>query len=226
MIAAVETAGYSRQLRFKIELLLPEMAATAQALWLHPRLAELYPRFLEAMHGIVRASVPLMEAARDRCRTLAPEDPLAAAIIGYFEHHIPEERGHDDWILGDLRLLGRDPERMLRQPPSATVAELVGSQYYWINHYHPVALLGYIAVVEGYPPSLEGVANAAKRTGYPNEAFRTLAKHARLDVGHRYDLDRLLDRLPLAPEHQTVLGISALRTADMVCRVIEELMAG
>jgi hypothetical protein len=177
------------------------------------------------MHGIVRASVPLMEAARDRSRSLAPVDIVAAQIGEYFDHHVPEERGHDDWILGDLRVLGLDPDVAVRRVPSAIVAELVGSQYYWIHHYHPVALLGYIAVVEGYPPSLEGVADAAARTGYPNEAFRTLAKHARLDIGHRDELDRLLDRLPLSPEQQTVVGIAALRTADMTCRLLAELMA-
>jgi hypothetical protein len=213
----------SQQLRFKIQMVLPEMAATARTFWRHPRLAELYPDFLGVMHGLVRASVPLMEAALARSRAMAATDSVSAAIAPYFEHHIPEERGHDDWILGDLRVLGIDPEAMLRRPPSVTVAEMVGAQYYWINHYHPVALLGYIAVIEGYPPSLDGIADAIARTGYPPEAFRTLAKHARLDVRHRDDLNRLLDQLPLAPEHEAVLGISALRTADLTCRLIEGL---
>ena len=39
--------------------------------------------------------VPLMEAALDRARTLAPEDPVAAGLVGYLEHHIPEEMHGD-----------------------------------------------------------------------------------------------------------------------------------
>ena len=35
----------------------------------------------------------------------------------------------------------------------ATAAALVGAQYYWIRHVHPVALLGYVMLLEGYPPS-------------------------------------------------------------------------
>ena len=29
--------------------------------------------------------------------------------------------------------------------PSPAVAALVGSQYYWLLHHHPVALLGFVA---------------------------------------------------------------------------------
>jgi hypothetical protein len=205
-------------------MVLPALGTSAHTFWRHPRLAELYPEFLGVMHGLVRASVPLMEAALVRSRAMAATDRVSAALAAYFEHHIPEERGHDDWILGDLRVLGIDPAAMLQRPPSATVAEMVGAQYYWINHYHPVALLGYIAVVEGYPPSLDGIAEAVARTGYPPEAFRTLAKHARLDVRHRDDLNRFLDQLPLTPEHEAVLGVSALRTAALNCKIIEGLI--
>ena len=37
--------------------------------------------------------------------------------------------------------------------PPPSVAGLVGSQYYWILHHHPVAFLGYVALMEGYPPT-------------------------------------------------------------------------
>jgi len=41
----------------------------------------------------------------------------------------------------------------------------VGAQYYWIHHFHPVALLGYIAVLEGRPPSPTLVEELIERTG-------------------------------------------------------------
>ena len=86
--------------------------------------------------------------------------------------------------------------------PSPSVAGLVGSQYYWIHHYHPVAFLGYVALMEGYPPTPELIDELIERSGHPREAFRTYLEHAELDPGHRDHLDRTLDSLPLEREHE------------------------
>ena len=118
----------------------------------HPRVRDLYPEYLVASHGIVRASVPLMEVARQRATSIAGEDPVAAGLAAYLYEHIPEELDHDEWVLQDLELLGVDRTHVLARPPTPTIAQFVGAQYYWVAHYHPVALLGYIALLEGYPP--------------------------------------------------------------------------
>ena len=99
----------SDRLRATISLVLPEMMGSATALWEHPRLPEVYPRFLRMMHGVIRASVPLMEVALECTRNRAAHDPVAAGMSAYFVKHIPEERGHDDWLLQDLQVLGIDP---------------------------------------------------------------------------------------------------------------------
>src|SRR5207244_9453749 len=72
----------------------------------HPRIAAVYPEYLIAVHCAVRASVPVMEAARDRAEAMAETDPVAAGLTGYLERHIEEERGHDLWLLEDLECLG------------------------------------------------------------------------------------------------------------------------
>ncbi|HEV7666679.1 MAG TPA: iron-containing redox enzyme family protein [Chloroflexota bacterium] len=218
------TLSNSDRVRATISLVLPEMMGSAQALWDHPRLPEVYPRFLRLMHGVIRASVPLMEAALDQTQRLATRDPVAAAMSAYFLKHIPEERGHDDWLLQDLQELGIDPTTATDVPPSPLVAELVGAQYYWMFHFHPVALLGYIAVVEGYPPQPDAVTELARRSGYSAQAFRTLAKHAHLDRRHSADLDTLLDSLPLRPEHENVITLSALRTVYLFGQLMQEIV--
>jgi hypothetical protein len=214
----------SSQLQLKLDLVLPHLNAAAAALWDHPRLTELYPSFLLTLHWIVRASVSLMERALERARDLKP-DPVASGIAGYLAQHIPEERHHDEWLLEDLGVLGVDRAQALRSVPSAAVASLVGSQYYWILHYHPIALLGYLAIAEGNPPGEDHLEEIVRRTQLPRAAFRTLFKHAELDPTHSLEFRQVLDQLPLTPGNSTLLGLSALHTVHMYAQVFEEVAA-
>lgn len=168
--------------------------------------------------------MPLTEAALARSRELPESDPLAAPLARYLEEHVDEELHHDETLLGDLELLGLNRATVLERMPSPSVAALAGSQYYWILHYHPVAFLGYVALMEGYPPTPDLIETLIARTGYPAEAFRTYLEHAELDPGHRDRLDRTLDALPLDASHETALGISAISTAAMAARSLEEIL--
>ena len=219
-----QQVGASELLRWKIGLVLPQLLAAGDRLLAHPHVRELYPEYLFTSHCVIRASVPLMETGRKRAAELASVDPVAAALAPYLEHHIPEELDHDEWLLDDLEVLGRDRDTVLARPPSTTVAGLVGAQYYWMLHYHPVALLGYIAVLEGYPPSIKMIDGLAASTGYSREAFRTMIGHAELDPGHSEELDELLDGLPLTREHSAVMGLSAIHTTSMYARALDEVV--
>jgi hypothetical protein len=55
-----------------------------------------------------------------------------------------------------------------------------------------------------------------EKTGLPRAGFRQLLLHARLDVVHAKELHRVLDSLPLEPEHEQLLGLSALHTMSLV----------
>lgn len=212
-------------LRAKLELVTPQVWAASERLWSHPNLRSVFPAYLQWIHSIIRASVPLMETARDRARELAPGDAVAAGLARYLEKHIPEERDHDKWILADLERLGVDRDTVLRALPAPTVAQAVGAQYYWIHHHHPVALLGYIAFLEGYPPTSDHLDGTVERTGLPREAFSTLYKHAVLDVHHREDFNRSLDALPLEPEHMTTITLSAFQTVALLATSLQRLVS-
>jgi hypothetical protein len=168
--------------------------------------------------------VPLTETALAKSLELDGTDPLAAPLAAYFEEHVDEELGHDETLLGDLEVLGFDRGGVLERMPSPAVAGLVGSQYYWILHHHPVAFLGFVALMEGYPPTPELIETLIERTGYPREAFRTYVEHAELDPGHRDHLDRTLDALPLDAAHEAAIGISAIATASLAARSLEEIL--
>lgn len=217
--------GAGAVLRTKLGLLLPALQTAADRVWDTPPARERYVGYLSVMHAVIRASVPLMQAAARRCAT-ASGDPVALGLREYLHGHIAEERGHDDWIVADLAAAGEDPSRCLARIPPAEVAALVGAQYYWLEHYHPVTLLGYIAVLEGNPPKPELVDHLIGVTGLPPSAFRTLRAHAELDPGHADAVFALLDDLALTADQRRAIERSALHSLLRATRIMTDLAAG
>jgi hypothetical protein len=216
------TIGEAERLRLKMDLVLPELVGATRKLVTHPRIADLYPEYLCTLHGMVRAAVPLMETTLRRARAVEGVDAVSVALAEYLPNHIAEETDHDEWLLEDLEVLGWDRADVLARPPSSTVAAMVGAQYYWVLHYHPVALLGYLTPLETHPPSEDLIEELIARTGLDRRAFRTLREHGDLDPHHGEELNQLLDRLPLTRDQSTVLGLSALHTVHMAARAIHE----
>jgi hypothetical protein len=175
------------------------------------------------MHQIVRSAVPLMKAALDQARVRGSGDKMTAGLVIYLARHMEEETGHDAWLLEDLQATGADQTEPLRRIPSPRVATLVGAQYYWLRHYHPVSLLGHIAAIEGYHPPV-GFANRLRAlTGYPKTAFRAIERHETLDIRHKRELYEFIDSLPLEREHERMMGISALHTMQTGIDVLGEI---
>ena len=214
----------SARLRRKIELALPPWAGAYTALVRHRDVRALFGHYLVRTHRIIRATESLMSVALQKAEESAFRDPVAAGVAEYLQDHIVDEKGHDEWLLEDLSALGMDRATVLSGVPSDTIACLVGAQYYWSLHCHPVALLGYFATMEGHPPSTELIERLINATGYPREAFRTLIEHGELDPHHRDELDRRIDSLPLTEEHEKLLGLSAISTITLLARSIEEVI--
>ena len=104
------------------------------------------------------------------------------------------------------------------------MAALIGAQYYWVLNVHPIALLGYLEVLEGEPPLAEKLEEVIQRTGLPRKAFRTYFQHADVDRRHRDELRAAIDRMPLGKEHENILAISAFQTVELVRRIFEGLV--
>ena len=189
--------------------------------WTRPDLRDIFPEFLFLTHCIIRASVPLMQAAAEVSR--AGNSETSRRLADYFGHHVTEEASHDDWLLDDMLVLGLERSQVLSRVPPASVAELVGAQYYWLHHAHPVALLGYISVLEGDPPREDELEAAVRRTGLPHDAFRTFISHAKLDPHHKQELDDFIDSLSLSGQHQSLLAVSAITTLDGLNKVFSRL---
>jgi hypothetical protein len=204
----------SARLGRKLDLLVPAFSTPGRLLLESENTRELFPRYLAASSHLNLAMVPLMEAALARARALAPEDPVAPGLAAYLERHIPEELhggAPGKAALEDLAALGIDTEALRTQPPPASMAEHIGTLFVWIHHRHPVAVLGFLAL-ERFHPHIPTIELLIEKTGLPRDGFRQLLLHGKLDAHHAEELHRVIDALPLEPEHEQLIGLVALRT--------------
>jgi pyrroloquinoline quinone (PQQ) biosynthesis protein C len=202
----------SRRLQAKIDLAVPALNAAAEPVWLGSNAARLYPLYLGRLHEVATGAVPLMRRALERCLEL--DDAPSRVLAPFLEHHIPEELGHDDWLLEDIAALGGDSDEVRARIPSPPAASANGAQLWWIEHAHPVALLGHAEVLECSPPEIEMLDEFEARTGLPREGMMFFRRHAVIDQRHREEIHATLDALPLTAELESLIGMSALHTAS------------
>jgi antirestriction protein ArdC len=153
--------------------------------------------WLKFSHGIMRASVPLLEIAAAKSE---------GALRDYYLESLENERDHAEWLAVDLETLGEMPY-VIDHASAATA----GAQYYYLQHVGPHALLGYIAALEFRPMPIEQVDALAKL--YGESAMRTVRHHAQEDVDHAKRLASVID---MFEEQARIIVYSAALTARMV----------
>jgi hypothetical protein len=149
------------------------------------------------MYQVMCASESLMEEA-------IPLSPPTLAT--YLRHHLEEERNHDEWLADDLVSIGVDVEVM---PLNRNAVELAGTQYYLIKHVSPVCLLGYMAVLEGFPFPVSACDEL--ETLHGKKVIRCLRYHAENDIEHRKELFRIIDKM-----NNPLIFENAIRTQYLI----------
>ena len=125
------------------------------------------------------------------------------------------------WMILHLSAFPRD--QVLQRLPYPSVAALVGVQYYWMFHVHPIAYLGYISVVEE-PASMEFLEATSQRTGIALSSMSGHVMHAKLDPDHVAEFDAALDALPLTQSHQDLISVSAIATVAHLENVFSDIL--
>ncbi|HMS80106.1 MAG TPA: iron-containing redox enzyme family protein [Burkholderiaceae bacterium] len=169
--------------------LLASTVAEREALYAVPIIADAmrgrvdvssYRAFLEQAWHHVRHTVPLLEA----CRAALPArlDWMRPA----FDEYVEEERGHDEWILDDIRAAGGDPVAVRAGLPAPATELMVAYAYDLVARGHPIGFLGMVHVLEGTSVALALAAadRIQSGLGLPDGAFRYLRSHGTLDVEH------------------------------------------
>jgi pyrroloquinoline quinone (PQQ) biosynthesis protein C len=138
-----------------------------------------YLAFLsEAYHHVKHTFAQLALAA-----SKTTDERFQDALVEYME----EERGHEKWILEDIRALGGNADAVRDSTPALPCRVMVAYAYYAIEHVSPYALLGSVNVLEGMSVLLaDQLANAMKTSlGLQgDEGFSYLRSHGSLDTEH------------------------------------------
>jgi hypothetical protein len=138
-----------------------------------------YLDFLTQAYHHVKHTFPLLSLAA----ALTKNERYQGALFEYMK----EERGHDKWILDDIRALGGNADKVANSKPDVACETMVGYAYYAIEHISPYAILGMVHVLEGLSIMLAhtvatAVKNSLKTQG--NAGFSYLVSHGSLDIEH------------------------------------------
>jgi pyrroloquinoline quinone (PQQ) biosynthesis protein C len=139
-----------------------------------------YAAFLREAYHHVKHTVPLLMACGSRL------DDGRARLRAAVEEYIAEERGHDEWILDDLRACGEDAGAVRAGMPAPATELMVAYVHDYIARINPVGMFGMVHVLEGTSRALatraaQAIAQALR---LPPSAFTYLTSHGRLDQEH------------------------------------------
>ena len=179
---------------------------------------ELVPRWFVMLYQVARATDPVLRYARRHCDH---GDRFGADLYDFLCRKVDEEKGHDSMLADDLERVGVSAPDSIY--PNPFIAEMVGRQYYLIDFVDPAAYLGFIGLLEGFPPKLAQVNALQEASGYPPEAFSMLRLHADVDVDHRNSLAQMLDSVP-QHLHPDILS-NGIRCAALQASALELLFA-
>jgi len=139
----------------------------------------LYREFLVQAYHHVKHTFPLLALAASRTTDERYQD----ALVEYMR----EERGHEKWILDDLRAVGGDVEATRNGSPRLPCRIMVGYAYDVVERVSPYALLGSVHVLEGMSVLLaDRLADALQSSFAANGGvgFSYLRSHGSLDKSH------------------------------------------
>jgi len=128
-----------------------------------------------------------------------------------FAHYIEEERGHEHWILDDLRACAEDAEAARASRPAPATELMVAYVYDYIHRINPVGMLGMVHVLEGTSSALatRAAESIARALTLPPAAFSYLTSHGSLDQEHLRFFERVVNDLP-PDDQEAVVHVSRM----------------
>ncbi len=119
--------------------------------------------------------------------------------VRYFLYdHMNEEKGHEEWVLNDLLVVGVGAETARAYAPTLTMLGLNGYNYWSADRRHPCSVLGMIYTLEVVASVYGGQMTAAISDSLLLEGDRGISfisSHATMDVEHMAELRFVLNQV-------------------------------
>ena len=150
-----------------------------------------YIAFLTEAYHHVKHTVLLLQA----CQAALPAHH--AWLKPALDEYVEEEKGHEEWILDDIRACGGDAEAVRHGRPGHAAEVMVAYAYDTIQRGNPLGFFGMVHVLEGTSVSLALLAadSIQKPLNLPDSAFSYLRSHGTLDQEHTAHFQLLMDQI-------------------------------
>lgn len=183
---------------------------------------EMYIAFLTQAYHHVKHTVPLLMACGGR---LSSEYEWVREALA---EYIDEEKGHQEWILNDIKACRGDADKVRQNQDEGHVGQaielMVAYLYHQIDRHNPLALFGMVWVLEGTSVGIGGkmAEMIQRRLNLPPEAMTYLVSHSVLDQSHLQFFEQLMNKVT-NPKDQQVIIESANMVFDLYGQMLRAL---
>ena len=180
---------------------------------------ERYRKLLLELYHVVWHFNPTCAAAASRMGSPHSE-------IRYFLYdHMMEEKGHEEWVINDLEVVGVGRGEVLRYRPSNALLAFNGYNYWTADRRNPCAVLGMVYALEVIASVYGGPIAAAIRESLlldGNQGISFITSHVTMDAEHMAELRVVLNKI-YESEAQDAIVESATFNFEQFTRVLEAI---
>lgn len=180
---------------------------------------DLYRRYLVNARYYAQFSPVVMALGGSRCVRQHAE------LGRYLVSHAEEEAGHDRWALQDLADLGVDEEAALAAAPVNACRSLVGYVHFLAGHANPLALFGWMYILEAVGEDLGAIAGRSlvAQLGEAGTATRFVAGHGEADAEHTPEIAERIERYIRDASDLHAVADAASVVKDLYLRMFREI---
>ncbi len=172
-----------------------------------------YAMFLRQTYSFVCHSTRLL------CLTAANTDHQG--FHNRFLDHALEEKSHEKLLEKDFRSLGVDLHSLPELLPTKGVYQ---TQYYWIEHVHPLSLFGYILLLEGLAVEAGKEVYQKTKAAHKDSACNFLRVHVVADEDHLPKAFQTLEEC--TPQELEIINEALDMTASFYHEFMKQIMTG
>lgn len=148
-----------------------------------------------------------------------------SGVRDFLYDHMMEEKGHDEWVINDLEVVGVGRADVLKYRPSNAVLALNGYNYWSADRRHPCSVLGMMYALEVIASVYGGPIASAIKESLLLEGDRGISfitSHVTMDAEHIADLRVILNTIE-DERPKTAIVESTVFNFENFTRVLEAI---